>query len=427
MSSYSRLGFIFILLSITLGCAKQPSSNLSNQKEDLLVLLANDSQNQSQYKKSSIYYEELFNLTNNTNYLKKTIALNFEIKNYKKMENLSIKAIKKFPKQKEYYIKQLIISQISQNNLDTALRNALKLLTEFSNSQNYEIVANVYYAQKDFKNSVKYYESAYALDKNEETLIKLTTILYTYLNKKDVALAYLETYLQTKSCSSSICDRLMLIYQEQGNINGMLSILKKMHIMYKKNPELKKTVLLIENIIISLLEKKDINKAIKFLEDNKTDKIKLLNLYYQNGQLKQALNLTRKLYKKSRNPELLGRIAMIEFELADDKKDVMKHVIANFDLALSSGINNASYQNYYAYLLIDYDINIKKGVSLVKQALKTAPNNIAYLDTLAWGYYKLGRCDEALKVMKNVIDKTGLKDQELNMHWNKINNCKRKK
>jgi tetratricopeptide (TPR) repeat protein len=236
---------------------------------------------------------------------------------------------------------------------------------------------DIYYASKEYSNSLKYYESAYTLNQNQQTLVKLTNILYSYLNKKDVALAYLETYLQTKGCSAQICNKLMLIYQEQGNIDGMISILNRMYTKYKDNPELEKTTLFIQNLIISLLEKKDIKKAIKFLEETGIDQTKLINLYYRDKQLTKALKLTKKIYKQTRKPELLGKIAMYRFELASDKRKVMPNVIANFELALSSGINNASYQNYYGYLLIDFDIDIKKGLVLVKEALKTAPNNIA--------------------------------------------------
>jgi len=219
----------------------------------------------------------------------------------------------------------------------------------------------------------------------------------------------------------------MLIYQEQGNVDGMLSILNRMYLKYKRNPALHKTTLMIQNLIVTLLESKDIKEAIKFLEKTKIDQTKLINLYYQDGQLKKALKMTRKLYRKTRKPDLLGKIAMFEFELAKDKHKVMKHVVANFELALSSGINNASYQNYYGYLLIDFDINVKKGMKLIRSALKTTPNNVAYLDSLAWGYYKLGKCKKALTIMKKVISVTGLKDQEIKLHWNNIKACKKGK
>jgi len=115
---------------------------------------------------------------------------------------------------------------------------------------------------------------------------------------------------------------------------------------------------------------------------------------------------------------------MYRFELADNKREVLKHVIANFELALSSGINNATFQNYYGYLLIDYDIDVNKGIELVKEALKKAPNNIAYLDSLAWGYYKINDCKNAYKVMSKVISLATSKDLEMQLHWNRIKDCK---
>jgi predicted Zn-dependent protease len=200
-----------------------------------------------------------------------------------------------------------------------------------------------------------------------------------------------------------------------------------MHNKYKDAQTHPEVLQYIQTFIASLLEKKDIKKAIKFLEETKLDQERLINLYYQDRQLDKALKLTKKIYQQTKNPELLGKIAMYRFELATNKREVMKHVIANFELALSSGINNASYQNYYGYLLIDYDIDIKKGLELVKQALTQAPNNIAYLDSLAWGYYKLNECEKAKKVMQKVVAMAGLNDPEIKLHWNIIKDCKKDK
>lgn len=431
MSSYSRIVLLIVLLFSSIGCAKQYSSDEPvkkvNYKEDLLVLLALDSENHKRDLYSFEYYKKLYELTTKLIYLKKSILYSYKLKKYEQMLSLSKNGEKTFSKNKEYFMQQSVIAYLADTKVDIALKEATKLLKLYKSSKNYEIMANVYYAKGDYENSIKYYESAYAQNQNETTLLKLTTILYTYLNQKDVALAYLETYLQTKGCSLEVCNKLMLIYQEQGNIDGMLSILNKIYFKYSQDPSLKKTALMIQNIIVSLLEKKDINQAIKYLEENKINKAKLLNLYEKNGELKKALSLTRQLYKQTNKPELLGKIAMFQFELAKDKKAVMKHVVANFELALSSGINNASYQNYYGYLLIDFNLDIKKGINLIKSALKTTPNNIAYLDSLAWGYYKLGECKKALGIMEKIVKVTGLNDSEIKFHWEKIKNCKTNK
>jgi len=420
MSSYSRLIFFTLFLLTS-------SANATEEREDLMIMLALDSEKVNKPLDSFNYYNKLHQTTQKNDYLKKAIFYSFKAKNFNDMYLLSKKAIKEFPKSEQYYRQQLIISLLSQTKVSEAFDETKILIKKYPNAISYEIMANVYYAKKDYNNSIKYYESAYAINQNETTLIKLTTVLYTYLDQKDVALAYLETHVQTKGCTKRVCDKLMLIYQEQGNIDGMLSILNRMYLKYKNNPALNKTNLIIQNLMVTLLEKKDIKEAIKFLEKTKIDHAKLINLYYQDGQLEKALEMTRKLYKKTRKPELLGNIAMYQFELATDKRKVMKHVIANFELALSSGINNASYQNYYGYLLIDFNIDVKKGIQLVKSALKTAPNNVAYQDSLAWGLYKLGECKKALTIMKKVIEVTGLKDQEIQLHWNIINSCQKGK
>jgi len=421
MSSYSRI--ILLTLFLFTSLVKASSEN----QEDLFIMLALDSEKKQDNLKSFNYYKTLYKDTNSQEYLKKAIFYSYKAKKFEDMYTLSKKALKVFPKYQEYYYQQIIIALLSQNKTTEALKQAKILIKKHPNATSYEIMANVFYARENYKESSKYYESAYTINQNEKTLVKLTTVLYTYLNQKDVALAYLETYLQTKGCSKLVCDKLMLIYQEQGNVDGMLSILNRMYLKYKKDPALKKTTLMIQNLIVTLLENKDIKEAIKFLEETKIDQAKLVNLYYQDGQLKKALKMTRKLYRKTRKPDLLGKIAMYEFELAKDKQKVMKHVIANFELALSSGINNASYQNYYGYLLIDFDLDIKKGIELIKSALKTSPNNVAYLDSLAWGYYKLGECKKALSIMSEVIKVTGLKDTEIKIHWTNIKECKKGK
>lgn len=60
---------------------------------------------------------------------------------------------------------------------------------------------------------------------------------------------------------------------------------------------------------------------------------------------------------------------------------------------------------------------------MVKQALEINPNNIAYLDSLAWGYYKLDRCEESKTILDKVITKVGKSDVDIKYHLDKIENC----
>ena len=47
------------------------------------------------------------------------------------------------------------------------------------------------------------------------------------------------------------------------------------------------------------------------------------------------------------------------------------------------------------YEVITNDVDPEAGIGYVKAALQQEPASPFYLDSLAWGYYKLGRCSEA--------------------------------
>ena len=105
-----------------------------------------------------------------------------------------------------------------------ALDMSKKVLKDFNTAKNYTIVADIYYLMNNYDESAKYYERAYAKNKDVKVLINLSNIFYTYLNKKKEAISYLETYHRQYSCNKEVCQTLLRYYQENQNIDGMISI-----------------------------------------------------------------------------------------------------------------------------------------------------------------------------------------------------------
>ncbi len=62
-----------------------------------------------------------------------------------------------------------------------------------------------------------------------------------------------------------------------------------------------------------------------------------------------------------------------------------------------------------------------------KQALKSKPKSPFYLDSLAWGYYKLKQYKKAYKTMEQVVLTTGLDNIEIKRHWDIIKKSVKKK
>ena len=71
--------------------------------------------------------------------------------------------------------------------------------------------------------------------------------------------------------------------------------------------------------------------------------------------------------------------------------------------------------------MIDHDMDVKKGISLVKKALEKKPDNGYYLDSLAWGYYKLGEVKKAEKIQEKAIENTD-ENSLIYAHWGSILN-----
>jgi tetratricopeptide (TPR) repeat protein len=89
--------------------------------------------------------------------------------------------------------------------------------------------------------------------------------------------------------------------------------------------------------------------------------------------------------------------------------------------ALEKNPDDPSVLNYLGYLLIDYDMNVKEGVSLVKKALKEKPDNGYYLDSLAWGYYKLGDLEKAKALQEKAVE-SAEESSLIYAHWGSILN-----
>jgi len=131
-------------------------------------------------------------------------------------------------------------------------------------------------------------------------------------------------------------------------------------------------------------------------------------------------------YQADKNPKWIAEKGILIFEKSKNKNDKMmiKEVVDYFEKALALGVDDSIYLNYYGYTLIENNINIKKGMKIIQEALIQQPDNTYYLDSLAWGYYKKGKCQKAYSIMKRVVDEEGLSEPEILYHWNVIKACR---
>lgn len=106
-------------------------------------------------------------------------------------------------------------------------------------------------------------------------------------------------------------------------------------------------------------------------------------------------------------------------ESQDDKVDIwfqrgamferMKNIPAaeaEFRKVLAVRSDNPATLNYLGYMLTDRNLRLPEALAMIQKAVDQDPNNGAYLDSLGWVYYRLGKLPEAEENMRRAVELT---------------------
>jgi tetratricopeptide (TPR) repeat protein len=400
--------------------AKNTSVNYSAPKgEDNLIIKAIFLEEQHYYKESNKYYTKLYDLTKQNEYLIKefTTARSAGI-GAKHLNELKMYA-EKHPD--DLASKRLLLSfYLQEKNFQQAKQIGNELTQNSKQAVDFELAANPYIFTEEYAESLVFLKEAYNKTLNEDILLKIVTIQINYMKHVDDAIMTLEEHRQKQGCSEKICLQLAAIYSQQSKVDKVIPIYKDLYKSTHKDIYLEK---IIEGYLFNL----EINSAIQYLEeDHKNDEL-LYSLYMEKKAYGKANELTRLLLSKTHDPKWYAESAISYYESLSnqDDKTKLKKVVNDFEKAIELGEKNPIYLNYYGYTLIDKDLDVNKGLKIIEQALKQEPENTYFLDSLAWGNFKLNNCEVAYSVMKKVVEVEGLNEEEIVGHWNAINNkCK---
>ncbi len=416
--------FLVVLLGLggCVGDAPKPvdPSKKVFEEEDAYILFALRAEEVRDFKSAAELFNTLYEKSHKKEYLYRSLqnylVLDENEMVIKKIDEILDNSLKDYK-----LVRIKILALIGLNKLEEAKQLALKLVDVSNEVHDYLIVSETYVKLKKYDTAVKYLESAYVKNYNEKLLDKMAIVLYVNLNRKKDAIAQLETHSRLFGCSVLLCNRLIGFYSNDNNIDGLLSAYLRLY-------KLKSTSEIAQKIIQIYSYKKDFVNLTKFLEDSGIDDDLLLQLYINAKVYDKAAPLAYKLYEKNGDITHLGQSAIFEYEASKNKDDKkMQHNVIKKLKKVVSKEKEGIFLNYLGYILIDHDIDVKEGIKYVNEALKKEPDSIYYLDSLAWGYYKLGRCKEAKEVMDRVKELGDDGSKEVREHINTIDRCVKNK
>ena len=77
---------------------------------------------------------------------------------------------------------------------------------------------------------------------------------------------------------------------------------------------------------------------------------------------------------------------------------------ADFLAALELSPEHPPVLNYLGYSWIDQNLNLDRGLEMIRTAVRLQPNSGAYVDSLGWAYYRLGRFDDAVRELERALE-----------------------
>jgi pentatricopeptide repeat protein len=406
-------------LILTLGSLQsQEPFVIDGVREDVLIIEAIWLEESGDISGSAGIYSDLYRVTKKKEYLFKEVSNRLYNQN---MVGDSLKKLKKWSASHPNNLigKRLLISlYLQEKSYDDAIMVSATLIENSDKDEDLELVASSYLYSGEYKKGVELLNRLYQKTNNEQVLLRVVAIMTQYMDKNSEAIRLLETYRRINDASIETYKMLIDLYVKEKNLDRILDVYKSLY--HKEQDEDYK-----RRIIEIFVYQRDFKNMIKFLEKYSGNDTLLYDLYKKEKEFGKAIKLAQKFYKKTEKPKWLAELAILKFENAEDKdnKKMLNEVIKLFSKAISLGVDDSIYLNYYGYTLIDKKIDIDKGMDIINNALKQQPKNSYYLDSMAWGYFNKSECQKAYKLMKQVIEQEGTNELEIKEHWEQIKEC----
>jgi tetratricopeptide (TPR) repeat protein len=142
----------------------------------------------------------------------------------------------------------------------------------------------------------------------------------------------------------------------------------------------------------------DIRTMLKGGPDDREVYLRLGIIYTRAKRYNEALEALAKAEQLSTKPEDKAYVSFLRGDLYQRQK-MFDQAETEFRKVLATTAPTdpqaAATLNYLGYMNADRGVKLEESLNYIKQALTFEPNNGAYLDSLGWAYFKLGKYDQA--------------------------------
>lgn len=142
-------------------------------------------------------------------------------------------------------------------------------------------------------------------------------------------------------------------------------------------------------------------------------------IYYDSRQYDEAVKRFEKVIADFPQPQAQQFVRRAQFTLSNIFviQGEVKKGLAILENIYRENPNDISVNNDLGYLYADHGLNLEQAEGMIRKALTSEPENAAYLDSMGWVLFKLGKSEEALPYLEKAVkNSTGIGDETLYEH-----------
>jgi tetratricopeptide (TPR) repeat protein len=123
---------------------------------------------------------------------------------------------------------------------------------------------------------------------------------------------------------------------------------------------------------------------------------------------------------RATEPKRLNEEFYFQIGAAAERKGDIEQAEKYFQKSLEIAPKFVESMNYLGYMWAEHDMKLDQARALIEQAIKAEPKNAAFLDSLAWVYYKLKQPKTALTYMLRAVENSEQPDATIFDHLGDI-------
>ena len=423
----------FALFVGLVGCFRQDSITFENSHfkeienlEDLFIVQGFAALDSRDFTSAKEAFNNAYKANPNPSYLKEILGILVAQNNLQEAQREAYVFLKKYPK--DEMVRSVLIGILTNTKqFDLALKEAKLLLQDHKNAENYELISSVYFLRQDYNNAAKYLRLAYNINPSPVLLDKLAATYLLFLKDSNTAISLYETHIKTQEITKQIGDKLAAIYLES---KRYLDAARIYTLLFKETNTQDYARFILE--IYAKNKRLDLAESFLLKHPNiEARDVLLFEIYRLQKNIAKSIKQAEIIYQNTQDLNFLAYKAMLSYEHSKTHTKISLKAIEDDLKQAALSTNEPIYLNYLGYLMIDHDFNdkkrVKEGINYVQKSLEKDPSNPYYLDSLAWGYFKLKDCKNAKATIQQIPKSQIQKEQEIKAHFQKISQCKENK